>query len=242
MFVRDAVRSAPGKPGRDLLQEPAVAVGITERCERPVALPFGPGAFYAPLGVGALEPAHESGRTVEHRAHVYSAPQQLVARRFDVGDDEVTRPGPCRAAPRRARCRTGSSSSNRAASSAPGGTDRRKRRRRHATRASRRSPSPGLRRQRGGRQLSFMSMGRARAPHVGGRTHLVGSEVTFPGHRAVAGVSGTDTGSAGLRGERPALRTAEHDARRCASRLGRRRHRLLVAAARHRRGGGSVRS
>jgi hypothetical protein len=69
---------APGKPGRDLLQQPAVAVGIAERGERAVA---------AMLGVRTADLAVRAG--VEDLAHLDAGFDQLVPGGRDVGNDQV---------------------------------------------------------------------------------------------------------------------------------------------------------
>ena len=82
---------APGKPRRDLLEQPAVAVRIAERGERAVA---------AMLGIRTVDPAppkqvglvlasvHAAG-VVEHLADLDAATKQFFACGLDVGDDQV---------------------------------------------------------------------------------------------------------------------------------------------------------
>ena len=69
---------APGKPGRDLLQQPAVAVGIAERGEREVA---------AMLGIRTADRAVRA--EVEDLAHLDAGRDELVPGGLDVGDDQV---------------------------------------------------------------------------------------------------------------------------------------------------------
>src|SRR6516165_5608044 len=75
-----AVSDSAGEPGGDLLDEPGVAVGVGEGAERPVA-----GA----LGVGAGLPCLDRvRRAVPDLAGVDAAAGQVVAGRYDVGDDQ----------------------------------------------------------------------------------------------------------------------------------------------------------
>ena len=81
---------ATGQPGRDLLEQPAVAVRITERGERAVA---------AMLGIRTADPdppkqiglvrAGVHAVAVEHFADLDAAIEQLFAGGLDVGDDQV---------------------------------------------------------------------------------------------------------------------------------------------------------
>src|SRR5262249_3204959 len=82
---------AAGQPRCDLLEQPAVAIGIMERGERTVA---------AMLGVAAADPMSTkqvrfvrasvyTGRVMEHFADLYAATKQLFASSLDVGDDQV---------------------------------------------------------------------------------------------------------------------------------------------------------
>ena len=77
-----------GQPGRDLLQQPAVAVRVAERGERAVAGVIGRGAADAAARAVGLELS--AGRPgVEHLADLGTAGGELVARGLDIGDDQV---------------------------------------------------------------------------------------------------------------------------------------------------------
>ena len=77
-----------GQPGRDLLQQPAVAVRVAERGEGAVAGVIGRGAADATARAVGLElSARRPG--VEHLADLDTAGGELVARSLDVGDDQV---------------------------------------------------------------------------------------------------------------------------------------------------------
>ena len=79
---------AAGQPGRDLLQQPAVAVRVAERGERAVAGVFGRRSADATVRAVGLElGARRLG--VEHLADLDTAGGELVARSLDVGDDQV---------------------------------------------------------------------------------------------------------------------------------------------------------
>src|SRR5271167_1365521 len=82
---------APRKPGRDLLQQPAVAVGITERGERAIAAMFGiRTADPKPSKqVGPIRPSVHAGGIVEDIADLDTATEQFAAGGLDVGDDQV---------------------------------------------------------------------------------------------------------------------------------------------------------
>ena len=92
---------APGKPGRDLLQQPAVAVGIAERGERAVAAMLGirTADSAAPKQVGLILAGVRAGGAVENLADLDAAGEQLFARGLDVGDDQVQALGWSRAPP-----------------------------------------------------------------------------------------------------------------------------------------------
>ena len=83
------------KPGRDLLEQPAVAVRVAERDERALAGIIGRRAADATIRTVVLEPS--AGRPlVEHLADLGTAGDELGARSLDVGDDQVQvlgRPG-----------------------------------------------------------------------------------------------------------------------------------------------------
>src|SRR6185437_15606267 len=78
----------PGQPGRDLLQQPGVAVRVLERGEGAVALPVRRPAAYpadpgARLELGARAPG------VEHVADLGTALGELGTGRLYVGNDQV---------------------------------------------------------------------------------------------------------------------------------------------------------
>src|SRR5687767_708509 len=68
----------PGQPGRDLLEEPAVAVGIAER---------GVALVGAALRVQAR--AGSVGAEVEEVTDLYAAADEVIPRRLDVRDDQL---------------------------------------------------------------------------------------------------------------------------------------------------------
>src|SRR5271167_5172631 len=72
--------NAPGKPRRDLLQQPAIAVGIAERGERAVAAMLGiPTADPAPpKQVGLVLASVHAAGVVEHLADPDATTEQLV--------------------------------------------------------------------------------------------------------------------------------------------------------------------
>src|SRR5271166_6460275 len=82
---------APGKPCSDLLQQPAVAVGIAERDERAVAAMLGIQTAdpAPPKQVGLIRASVHAGVVVEHLADLDAAPEQLFASSPDVGDDQI---------------------------------------------------------------------------------------------------------------------------------------------------------
>jgi hypothetical protein len=84
---RGPALDAAREPLGDLLQDPAVAVRITERDEGPVraALRMGAGNGL----VVAREPACVAGLAVEDLTGINTAGDEVPARRFDVGDDQV---------------------------------------------------------------------------------------------------------------------------------------------------------
>ena len=93
---------ATGQPRRDLLEQPAVAVRITERGERAVAAMLGIRTAdpEPPKQVGLVRASVHAGGVVEHLADLDAATEQLVAGGLDIGDDQVQALG-------RAGCRRG---------------------------------------------------------------------------------------------------------------------------------------
>jgi hypothetical protein len=85
--VRRVARHAPGEPRRDLLQDPAVAVGIAEGDERSIGAAVGSPAVDA--AVVTRVPAPVPLRAVEHRARVDAGCREVRARGVDVGHDQV---------------------------------------------------------------------------------------------------------------------------------------------------------
>jgi len=86
---RDA-GDTPRQPRRDLLQQPAVAVGIAEGDERTVAAMLGIRTAdpEPPKQVGLVRASvHAAG--VEYLGRVDAVRDQFVARSLDVGDDQV---------------------------------------------------------------------------------------------------------------------------------------------------------
>src|SRR5262249_36434102 len=80
--------STSGKAGCDLLQQPAVAVRITERGKRAVAGMIGRGP--ADTAATTARPELSSRRRgVKHFADLDAASDQLVACSLNVGDDQV---------------------------------------------------------------------------------------------------------------------------------------------------------
>src|SRR5215472_5268376 len=80
-----------GQPRRDLLEQPAVAIRITERGERAVAamLRIRTADPDPPKQVGRIRAGIHASGTVEHFADGDAATEQLVAGGLDVGDDQV---------------------------------------------------------------------------------------------------------------------------------------------------------
>ena len=74
------------KASRDLLDEPGVAVRVTERHERAVALALQRRAGRPSLGAGVVE---DPAGVVEHRAHVGAVADELIPGGADVGDDQL---------------------------------------------------------------------------------------------------------------------------------------------------------
>ena len=79
---------APGQPGRDFLQQPAIAVRIAERGERAVAAMIGRGTADAVAGAVRTEPRARRP-LVEHLADLGAAAGELASRGIDVGDCQV---------------------------------------------------------------------------------------------------------------------------------------------------------
>src|SRR3984957_7920126 len=80
-----SVSATAGAPCCDFLDEPRIAVGITEGEERRVT---------RALGVGAGEPClHRERRAVPHVTHVDATALEFVMSRFDVGDIQRGRGG-----------------------------------------------------------------------------------------------------------------------------------------------------
>src|SRR6185369_15258421 len=71
--------SASGQPRHDLLQEPAVAVRVTKGCERTIGAALWIPTRYRPLLIR---------REMEYAADIDASADQLLARRFDVRDDQ----------------------------------------------------------------------------------------------------------------------------------------------------------
>ena len=82
----------PGSRFVDLLQHPAVAVGIAERGVGAVAVVIGRGSGSAVVRTGVAEPAHGPRCAVEHVAHFDPACRQIVVSCVDVGHDEEQGP------------------------------------------------------------------------------------------------------------------------------------------------------
>jgi hypothetical protein len=77
---QSAVSDSAGEPRCDLLDQPCIAVRITERAERSVA---------GVLGVGAGLPSFDGERrAVPHVTHVDVTADKSVMGRFDVGDGQ----------------------------------------------------------------------------------------------------------------------------------------------------------
>src|SRR5690349_25040335 len=74
--------SPAGQAGGDLLDDPAVAVRVTEGDERGVAAALGIRAGHPGLGAGVVE---HPARVVEHLADLDAAAGQFGAGRLDVG-------------------------------------------------------------------------------------------------------------------------------------------------------------
>src|SRR5579862_3139436 len=71
--------NAPGKPRRDLLQQPAISVGVAEQCTRTVCAPLG------------IQTAHHALRSdVEKLAHLRAGRDQLLPGGLDVRNDQVS--------------------------------------------------------------------------------------------------------------------------------------------------------
>src|SRR5580704_18602878 len=83
--------NATGQPRRDLLEQPAVAVRITERGERAVAAMLGirTGDPEPPKQVGLVRAGVHAAGVVENLADLDAASEQLVAGGGDVGDYQV---------------------------------------------------------------------------------------------------------------------------------------------------------
>src|SRR5262249_31110033 len=81
---------ATGQPRRDLLEQPPVAVWITERGERAVAATVGirTAGPTPPEQIGLVR-ARVHAIAVEHLAHLDAAATKLLAGGRDVGDDQV---------------------------------------------------------------------------------------------------------------------------------------------------------
>jgi hypothetical protein len=96
---------ATGQPRRDFLKQPAVAVRITERSERPVAAMLGIRTADPDPSkqVGLVRARVHAGVVVEHFADLRAAIEQLFAGGLDVGDDQVQALGG--AGCRRVNCR-----------------------------------------------------------------------------------------------------------------------------------------
>src|SRR5215471_20012970 len=80
--------SSPGQPRFDLLEQPAVAIGIAERGERSITGMIGRRAVHATTPAVALELGSRSAR-MKDVADLRTAPRQLVTGCLDVGDDQV---------------------------------------------------------------------------------------------------------------------------------------------------------
>src|SRR5262249_44628519 len=80
--------SSSGKSGRDLLEQPAVAVRVAERDERTVAGVFGGRPAESTARAIGLELSARRP-SVEHLAGLDTAGDEFVTRSLDVGDDEV---------------------------------------------------------------------------------------------------------------------------------------------------------
>jgi hypothetical protein len=83
--------NATGQPRGDLLEQPAVAVRITERGERAVAATLGIRTAdpEPPKQVGLVGAGVHAAGVVENLADLDAASEQLVAGGGDVGDDQV---------------------------------------------------------------------------------------------------------------------------------------------------------
>lgn len=75
----------------DLLQQPAVAVRVSERRERPVAPTFWVSTLctLAAEKVVLVFPDIDTGRVMEYFGDLHPIREQLLACRRDIGDDEV---------------------------------------------------------------------------------------------------------------------------------------------------------
>jgi len=80
-----------GQPRRDFLKQPAVAVRITERSERPVAAMLGIRTADPDPSkqVGLVRARVDAGGVVEHFADLDAAIEKFFAGSLDVGDDQV---------------------------------------------------------------------------------------------------------------------------------------------------------
>src|SRR5690242_11346229 len=76
----------PRQPRSDFLEQPAIAIGIAEGGEGPVAAPLRIWTREAVVVTGAVE---NPGRIVKHLADVDAARDQRGACRLDIGDDEM---------------------------------------------------------------------------------------------------------------------------------------------------------
>src|SRR6185295_4328236 len=93
---------APGQPGRNLLEQPAVAIRIAERGERAIATMLGIRTrdSESPKQVGLVRTGIHAAGAVEHLADLDAATAQVAAGCVDVGDDQIQ-------TLRRAGCRRG---------------------------------------------------------------------------------------------------------------------------------------
>src|SRR4029453_14302803 len=87
---RDAhgAESSPGKPRRDFLKQPAVAVRVAERGERTISGVIGRRSTDSTARAVRLE-LRSGCFGVEHLADLDTAGGEFAARSLDVGDDEV---------------------------------------------------------------------------------------------------------------------------------------------------------
>jgi hypothetical protein len=80
-----------GKPRRNFLKQPAVAVRIAEGGERPLAAMFGIGTADPDSSkkVRFVRAGVHVARAVEHLADLHAVAQQASAGSLDVGDDQI---------------------------------------------------------------------------------------------------------------------------------------------------------